>query len=186
MARLSYSAITSLDLCVEDRSGDFLWAAPDDEVMAFVTELERPVGMYLYGRRMYETMRYWEDPAQDEGFSPFEREWAQVWRAADKVVFSRTLGAVTTARTAVVRSFDRSSVRAMKEREASDLSIGGAELAAHALRAGLVDEVRLFLNPVVVGGGKSALPDGFAARLDLLEERRFTAGVVYLRYAVRG
>ena len=181
MGKLIYSAIASLDGYVEDRDGRFDWARPDAELHAFVNDLERPVGTYLYGRRMYETMAAWEtmdDPA------PAMRDYAQLWRAADKVVYSRTLDSVSTPRTRLERDFDPGAVRALKAQ--GDLSVGGAELAAAALRAGLVDDIQLYLNPVVVGGGRPALPDGLRVDLELLDQRRFGNGVVFLRYrAVR-
>jgi dihydrofolate reductase len=184
MANLIYAAITSLDLYVEDDKGGFEWAAPDEEVHAFVNAIERPIGTYLYGRRMYETMTYWETVDTGPGASAVGREFAEIWRAADKVVFSRTLQSPTSARTRIEREFDADIVSRLKQSSATDLSISGAELAGTALAAGLVDEIHLFLHPVLVGGGKPALPDGVQTRLDLLDERRFTGGVAYLRYAV--
>jgi dihydrofolate reductase len=181
MARLIYSAIASLDGYVADETGTFDWAAPDEEVHAFVNDLERPIGTYLYGRRMYETMVSWE--TVDDG-APVSRDFAAIWRAADKVVYSRTLEDVGSARTRIEREFDPEIVRAMKASAPRDITVGGAELAGVALRAGVVDEIQLFLNPVVVGGGKHALPGGVRLGLDLLDERRFGNGVVYLRYRV--
>jgi dihydrofolate reductase len=183
MAKLIYSAIASLDGYVEDADGAFGWAAPDEEVHSFVNDLERPVGTYLYGRRMYETMRAWESDELAAG-SPITRDFAAIWRAADKVVYSRTLRTATTARTSIEREFDPVAVRRLKEEARADISIGGAELAAHALRAGLVDELGLLLAPVVVGGGKAALPGGVRIDLALAEERRFAGGMVYLRYSI--
>jgi dihydrofolate reductase len=180
MARLLYSAITSLDGYIADAEGRFDWAAPGEEVHAFVNDLERPVGTYLYGRLMYDVMRVWETMDDPE---PVMRDYAEIWRAADKVVYSTTLDAPTTARTRVERAFDPEAVRALKAGAGRDISIGGAGLAAHALAAGLVDEVSLFLNPIVVGGGTRALPDGVRLPLELADERRFAGGVVYLRYA---
>jgi dihydrofolate reductase len=148
-------------------------------VHAFVNELERPIGTYLYGRRMYETMVYWET---DEDDAPVARDYGEIWRAADKVVYSRTLQAVSSERTRIERELDAAAIRELKERSSSDLSIGGAELAGQAIAAGLVDECHLFLGPILVGGGKRALPDGARADLALLDERRFGNGVVYLRY----
>jgi dihydrofolate reductase len=179
---LIYSAIASLDGYVEDASGSFDWAAPDEEVHAFVNELERPVGTYLYGRRMYETMLAWET-IDDE--HPVMRDYAELWRAAEKVVYSRSLATVSSARTRIEREFDPEAVRRLKETAASDLSVGGAGLAAEAIRAGLVDEYHLFLVPIMVGGGKRALPDRARLELELLDERRFGSGVVYLRYRQR-
>jgi dihydrofolate reductase len=182
MAQLIYSAIASLDGYVADDAGRFDWAVPDDEVHAFVNDTERPIGTHLYGRRMYEVMRGWETmdtPEQSVG-----RDFAEIWRAADKVVYSTTLEAVSTARTRLERTFDPAAVRQLKATAGRDLSIGGPHLAAEALRGGLVDECRLWLTPVVVGGGTRALPDGVRARLALLDERRFASGVVHLHYRV--
>lgn len=181
MGRLIYSALASLDGYVEDEHGKFDWAAPDEEVHGFVNDLERPVGTYLYGRRMYETMVAWETMA---GQTPVTRDYAELWRAADKVVYSRTLEEAASARTRIERDFDPDAVRQLKESAGRDLSIGGAALAAAALRAGLIDEVGLFLGPVIVGGGKPALPDGVRVTLELLEQRSFAGGVVYLRYGL--
>jgi dihydrofolate reductase len=180
LGSLIYSAITSLDGYIEDASGSFEWAAPDEEVHHFVNSLERPVGTHLYGRRMYETMRFWEtadDPA------PAMRDYAEIWQAADKVVYSKTLDEVSTAKTRLEREFDPAQVRQMKDGDAV-ISVGGPGLAAEALRAGVVDEVQLFLNPIVVGGGKKALPDDVRVELELLDEHRFGNGVIYLRYRV--
>jgi dihydrofolate reductase len=185
MAELIFSAITSLDGYIEDDIGNFDWAEPDEAVFRFVTELERPVGTYLYGRRMYETMRYWETVDVHEDESPVEWEWTQMWRAADKVVYSRSLDAVATARSRIERDFDPDTVRAMKGTAARDLTIGGPDLAAQAFRAGLVDRCQLFLTPVLVGGGKPALPRDVRLDLDLVTEHRFDRGVVFLDYRVR-
>jgi dihydrofolate reductase len=182
MARLIYFAITSLDGYIEDEGGTFEWAAPDAEVHAFINDLERPVGTYLYGRRMYETMAGWETDPSIAAQSPVARDFAQLWQAADKLVYSRTLGAVSTARTRIARDFDPAAVRQLKARAAGDLAVGGPALAAHAFKAGLVDELHLFLTPVVVGGGKPALPSKVRLNLELLDERRFGNGMVYLRY----
>lgn len=185
MAKLIYSAIASLDGYIEDESGDFQWAAPDDEVFAFVADSERPIGTYLYGRRMYETMVYWETGGTGDDSSAVERDWAQLWRAAEKVVYSRTLQAPSSARTRIEREFDPAVVRRLKESSDRDITIGGPEIAGQVMAAGLVDEYHLFLCPVVIGGGKRAMPDGVRVRLDLMDERRFQGGVVHLRYAVR-
>ncbi|HEY1366016.1 MAG TPA: dihydrofolate reductase family protein [Gaiellaceae bacterium] len=174
---LIYSAIASLDGYAADEDGTFEWAAPDEEVHAFLNELERPVGTYLYGRRMYETMAAWETM---EGQSDVSRDYATIWRAAEKVVYSTTLAEVTTARTRLERAFDPEAVRRLKAD--GDASVGGPHLAAQALAAGLVDELQLYLAPVVVGGGTRALPDGVRMELALLDERRFASGFVYLRY----
>jgi len=177
--------LASADGYVEDESGGFGWAKPSDEVHAFVNDLERSVGTYLYGRRMYETMVAWETWPGEEEASPVTRDFAEIWRAADKVVYSTTLETAPTGRTRIERDFDPEAVRAMKESATSDISVGGPELAAHAFRAGLVDECHLFLVPVVVGGGKRALSDGVRLELDLLDERRFENGTVFLRYDVK-
>ena len=184
MARLIYSAIASLDGYVEDEQGTFDWAAPDDEVLAAVNDLERPIGTYLYGRRMYETMVYWETASTGADQSAGERDFAELWRVAEKVVFSRTLQTLNSARTRIEREFEPGAVRRLKETSVSDISIGGAELAGQAIAAGLVDECHLFLNPILVGGGKHALPAKVRARLELLDERRFSSGVVHLHYRI--
>jgi dihydrofolate reductase len=182
MGKLIYSAIASLDGYIEDEHGKFDWAAPDEEVHAFINDLEGPVGTYLYGRRMYETMVFWET-AEDE--NPVIRDFAEIWRAADKIVYSKTLESVSSARTRIERDFDPEAVRRLKETSQTEVSVGGAELAAEAIRAGLVDEYRLFLVPFLVGGGKRALPDGVRLDLELLDEHRFDSGVVYVRYRQR-
>jgi len=183
MAKLIYSAIASLDGYVEDESGGFEWAAPDEEVHAFVNDLERPVGTYLCGRRMYETMAYWETAeASAEEQAAVARDYAAIWRAAEKVVFSRTLEDVSGERTRIERSFESDAVRAMKESAERDLSVGGSELAAQAIAAGLVDELHLYLVPIVVGAGKRALPEGRRLGLELLDEDRFESGFVHLHY----
>lgn len=185
MAKLIYSAIGSLDGYVEDASGKFEWAAPDEEVHAFVNELERPIGTYLYGRRMYETMVFWETVDPDGGWPAVAREFAAIWQAAEKVVYSRTLETVSSARTRIERELDPDAIERMKQSSGSDISIGGAELAGQAIAAGLVDELQLLLVPVLVGGGKRALPNDVRARLELLDERRFQSGAVFLRYRAR-
>jgi dihydrofolate reductase len=185
VGRLLYSAICSLDGYIADASGSFDWAAPDEEVHAFVNDLERPVGTYLYGRGLYDVMRAWASPELAGSDSPAMRDFAEIWQAADKVVYSTTLDAVTTERTRLERAFDPATVHDLVVAATSDVSVGGPGLAAHALRAGIVDQVSLFLVPVAVGGGTAALPGGVRVDLDLLEERRLTSGVVYLRYAVR-
>jgi dihydrofolate reductase len=182
MAKLIYSAIGSLDGYVEDASGKFEWAAPDEQVHAFVNELERPIGTYLYGRRMYETMVFWEAVDPDSDRSAVAREFAAIWQAAEKVVYSRTLETVSSARTRIERELDPDAIERMKQSSGSDISIGGAELAGQAIAAGLVDEMQLLLVPVLVGGGKRALPNDVRARLELLDERRFQSGAVFLRY----
>jgi dihydrofolate reductase len=159
MAKLIYSAIASLDGYVEDADGTFHWAAPDDEVHAFVNGLERGVGTYLYGRRMYETMVFWETASARRDQAPTSREYAEIWQAAEKIVFSRTLQTLSSERTQLEREFDHGAIRRLKETADADISVGGAELAGQAIAAGLVDECQLFLCPIVVGGGKAALPD---------------------------
>jgi dihydrofolate reductase len=183
MAQLIYSALASLDGFTADADGNFDWAAPGEEVHAFVNDLERPVGTHLYGRRMYETMAVWETMALEDE-PPVMHDYAGIWRAADKIVYSRTLAAVSTSRTRLEREFDAGAVRELKARTERPVSIGGPELAGQALAAGLVDEVQLFLVPVVVGGGTPAFSPGVALRLDLLDERRFGNGTVYLHHAV--
>jgi dihydrofolate reductase len=183
MAKLIYSAIASLDGYVADEEGNWDWSIPDREVHAAVNDQERVIGSYLYGRRMYEVMVAWETMAT-EGEPDEMRDYAEIWRGAEKVVFSSTLEDVPSARTRIERAFDPEAVRALKERADRDLSVGGPELAAEALRAGLVDELRLFLSPVAVGGGKPALPKGERVDLELLDERRFANGVVAVRYRV--
>jgi dihydrofolate reductase len=185
MARLIYSALTSLDGYIEDREGTFDWAAPDDEVHAFVNDLTRPIGSYLLGRRMYETLLAWETLDTDSE-PPVMKDFAAIWHAADKVVYSRTLERVASARTRIERSFDPAAIRELKASATRDLTIGGPALATHAFRAGLVDECHLFLNPVVVGGGKRALPDDVRLKLELVNERRFAGGVVYVQYRSLG
>ena len=181
MAKLIYSAIASLDGYIEDKQGKFGWAEPDKEVHTFVNDLERPVGTYFLGRRMYEVMVYWETVGLHDQ-PRFIRDFAEIWREADKIVYSKTLEAVSSARTRIERDFDPEAVRQLKASAERDLSVGGPDLAAHAFRAGLVDEVHLFLTPIVVGGGKHCLPADVRIELELLDERRFGGGVVYLRY----
>jgi dihydrofolate reductase len=182
MAKLIYSAIASADGYVEDAAGNFGWAAPDEEVLRFVNELEQPIGTYLYGRGMYETMRYWETARPVPGQPAAVQEFTSIWQAAEKIVFSTTLPSVPEARTRIERDFDPGMIRRLKSAAQRDLTVGGANLAAHALRAGLVDELQLFLVPAVVGGGKRALPDGVRSDLELLDMRRFANGAIYLRY----
>jgi len=184
MAKLIYSAITSLDGYVADEDGNFDWAEPDDEMHTFVNELERPVGTYLYGRRMYEVMVAWETMDLSEQ-PPFIRDYAEIWRAADKIVYSRTLETISSARTRLERDFDLGSIRRMKTQAGADMSIGGPDLAAQAIEAGLVDECHLFLTPIVIGGGKRSLPNNVRLKLELLDERRFGNGVVHLHYRSR-
>jgi dihydrofolate reductase len=185
MATLVYTAITSLDGYVEDSDGNFDWAAPDAEVHAFVNDRERPAGTYLYGRRMYETMQYWETADSLPDSSAVSLDFAKLWQAADKIVYSTTIESVGTARTRIERSFDPDAIRVLKRTADRDITVGGPDLAAHAFRAGLIDEINLFVAPVVVGGGKPALPSDLLLSLELLDERRFGNGVVYLRYRIR-
>ena len=182
MGKLIYSAIASADGYVEDAAGGFDWAAPDEEVHRFVNDLERPVGTYLYGRRMYETMLYWETALTVPGRPSLDREFASIWRAAEKIVFSATLESAPSARTRIERNFDPALVAHLKSAAGHDMTVGGADLAGQAIRAGLVDELQLFLVPVIVGGGKRALPGGARCALELLDTRRFAGGAVYLRY----
>jgi dihydrofolate reductase len=185
MAKLIYLMIASLDGYVADEDGNFDWAVPDEEVHAFINDLDRSVGTYLYGRRMYETMVGWEtDPTLAEQ-SPLMRDFAQIWQAADKIVYSKTLEAVSTARTRIERDFNAEAIRQMKALAGRDLIVGGPDLAAQAFKAGLVDECHLFVAPVVVGGGKRSLPDNVRLRLELLDEHRFGNGTVYLYYRTR-
>jgi dihydrofolate reductase len=182
MADLIYLTLASLDGYIADEEGKFDWAEPDEEVHSFVNDLARPVGTYLYGRRMYEVMTAWETMDTGPDQLPHIRDFAQIWRAADKVVYSRTLEAVSTDRTRLEREFDPDAVRALKTAAGADLMIGGAGLASRAFAAGLIDECCLFLAPIVVGGGNPGLPDSTRVPLELLEERRFANGMVYLRY----
>jgi dihydrofolate reductase len=185
MAKLIYIANVSVDGFIEDASGSLDWGAPDEDVFVFITDLVRPVGTYLYGRRLYETMAVWETDASLAAQSPLMADFATVWQAADKVVYSATLQDASTTRTRLERSFDRDSVVEMKRSATSDLTVGGANLAAHAFKGGLVDECHLFIHPMLIGGGKPALPtDDTRAELELVDERRFTSGIVYLRYAI--
>jgi dihydrofolate reductase len=186
VAQLIYAANTSLDGYVEDEDGSFDWSVPDDEVHAFWNDHERRIGTSLYGRRMYEAMRVWEDDDWLAGEPAVVREYAGIWRDADKVVYSSTLDAVPTARTTIERRFDPEAVRRLKQAPGRDLSVGGATLGAEAFRHGLVDVCVLLVHPVVVGGGKPALPRGVRLDLELLDHRRFPGGAVALRYAVRG
>jgi dihydrofolate reductase len=186
MARLIYSALTSLDGYVADEKGNFDWAAPREDVHRFVNDLTRPIGTHLYGRRMYDILVAWESDDIWIDESPVTADFARIWRAADKIVFSRSLDAPTSARTTIERDFSPDAVRRLKAEAERDLSIGGPELAGQAIRAGLVDEIQLFLNPIVVGRGNAALPDDMRVELELIEERRFDGGVVFVRYGVTG
>ena len=185
MAKLIYSAITSLDGYTADEDGSFDWAAPDEEVHSFVNDLERPVGTYLYGRRMYEVMAPWETDPTLATQSPVMREFAEIWQAADKIVYSKTLQTVSSTRTRIERDFNPEAVRQMKARAGRDILVGGPDLAAQAIKARLVDEWHLFFAPIVVGGGKQSLPNNVRVKLELLDERRFGNGMVYLNYRIR-
>jgi dihydrofolate reductase len=185
MAKLISSAITSLDGYVADENGNFDWAAPDEEVHRFVNDLERPIGTYLYGRRIYETMVYWETAHTLPDQPPFIQDFAGIWQAADKIVYSKTLETLSSARTRIERDFDPEAVRQLKATAGRDISVGGADLAAQAIKAGLVDEYHLFLTPIIVGGGKQSLPDNVRLELELLDERRFGNGVVHLHYRTK-
>jgi dihydrofolate reductase len=182
VAKLIYSAIASLDGYVEDARGKFDWAMPDEEVHAFVNDLERPVGSYLYGRRMYETMAAWETLGTRPDESAVARDFGQIWRAADKIVYSHTLDVAASARTRIARAFVPEEVRMLKQAAGRDLTVGGAELAGQAIAAGLVDEIHLLLSPLIVGTGKRALPAEVRVELELLGQRRFGNGVVHLQY----
>jgi len=182
MAKLIYSAIASLDGYVEDRHGGFDWAAPDEEVHRFVNDLERQVGTYLYGRRMYETMVYWETADAIPDPPSFARDYSDIWHTADKIVYSKTLETASSAKTRIEREFDPQAVRRMKATKERDMTVGGPDLAGQAITAGLVDEVQLFVTPIVIGGGKASLLSNVRLDLALLDERRFRNGVVYLRY----
>lgn len=182
MALLIYSAISSLDGYIEDRDGNFDWAAPDEEVHRFINDLERAAGTYLFGRRTYETMVVWETDPSLAADSPLTQDFAEIWQAASKIVYSRTLVAASTRKTQIERNFDPEAIQQLKKTAQQDILIGGPELAAHAFRSGLIDECHLFLIPIIVGGGKPSLPDHVRLELELLEERRFGNGTVYLRY----
>jgi dihydrofolate reductase len=185
MAKLIYSTIVSLDGYVADQDGKFDWSVPDEEVHAFVNDLERPIGTYLYGRRMYEVMLAWETMPTGPDESAVVRDYAQIWRAADKVVYSTALEEPSSARTRIERAFEPDAIRNMKASLGQDISVGGPELAGHALKAGLVDECHLLVSPVVVGGGNRSLPDGARVNLELLDQRRFGNGVVHLHYRTK-
>jgi dihydrofolate reductase len=185
MAHLIYSAISSLDGYTEDMNGKFDWAAPDEEVHRFINNLERTAGTHLYGRRTYETLMVWETDPNLAAESPLLRDFAEIWQAADKIVYSKTLEAVSTSKTQLERTFDPQAIRQLKAAVEHDILIGGPELAAHAFRSGLIDECHLFLTPIIVGGGKQSLPDNVRLELELLEERRFGSGVVFFRYRTK-
>jgi dihydrofolate reductase len=185
MAKLIYSSIISLDGYVADQNGNFDWAAPDEEVHTYVNDLEPQIGTYLYGRRMYEVMVYWETAHTVTHQPKFVQEFAEIWQAAEKVVYSKTLQAVSSARTRIERDFDPEAVRTMKAAAGRDISVGGPALAAQAMNAGLVDECHLFVAAMIVGGGKRSFPDNLRMTLELLDERRFSNGMVHLHYRTR-
>lgn len=185
MAHLIYSAILSLDGYIEDKQGGFDWAMPDEEVHTFINDLERSAHTYLYGRRMYETMMVWETDPNLAADSPLTRDFAQIWQAADKIVYSKTLASAPTRNTQIKRDFNPEAIQHLKKTVQHDILIGGPQIAAHAFRAGLIDECQLFIIPILVGGGKPALPDNLRLELELLEEHRFTNGTVYLRYRTK-
>jgi dihydrofolate reductase len=185
MAKLIYSTIASFDGYIEDEDGNFDWGVPDEEVHTFVNDLERPIGTYLYGRRMYEVMVYWETAHLLADQPPYVQDFAEIWQAADKIVYSNTLEAVSSAKTRIERDFDPEAIRKVKAAAGRDFTVGGPDLASHALEAGLVDELHLFVAPVVVGGGKQSLPDNVRLELELLDEHRFGNGMVHLHYRTR-
>ncbi len=186
MTHLIYSAISSIDGFIEDAHGWFDWAMPDDEVHAYFNDLERTIDTYLYGRRMYETMIVWETDPSIAASSPLMRDFAETWQAADKIVFSRTLQTVPTSRTRIERDFNPETISRLKASVERNIAIAGPNLAAHAFKAGLIDECHMFLVPIIVGGGKPALPENIRLELELLEEHRFDSGMVHLRYQARG
>ncbi|MFN8537163.1 MAG: dihydrofolate reductase family protein [Thermomicrobiales bacterium] len=185
MGKLIYSMLASLDGYIADEEGNFDWSVPDEEVHAFINDFERPIATYLYGRRMYEAMIAWETMPTGPDQPSEIRDFAAIWRAADKIVYSTTLETVSSARTRIERRFDPAAIRQLKAQSASDISIGGPALAAHALRAGLVDECHLYINPLIVGGGPPVFPAGLCLPLALLDERRFGNGVTFLRYRTK-
>jgi len=182
MAKLIYATPTSLDGYIADENGSPDWAAPDEEGFAFITDLLRPIGLYLYGRKMYDTMAIWETPDAIPGLTSAMLDFARIWQAADKIVYSKSLEIVSAPKTRLEREFDPQVVRNLKAQLPHDVSVGGPTLAAHAIRTGLVDEYHLFVVPVMIGGGKRVLPSNGCVKLDLLDERRFANGMVYLRY----
>ncbi len=185
MAKLIYSAIASLDGYVADEEGNFDWAAPNEEAHTFINDLERPIGTYLYGRRMYEVMVAWETPHTFADQPPFIRDFAKIWQAADKVVYSRTLHTVSSTRTRLEADFDPQAVRQMKAQADRDMTVGGPDLAAQAINSQVVDELHLFIAPIVVGGGKRSFPSKVRLKLELVGERRFGDGMVHLHYRIR-
>lgn len=186
MAKLIYATPTSLDGYIADETGSPDWAAPDEEGFAFINDLLRSIGLYLYGRKMYETMAIWETPHLIPGLTSAMLNFARTWQAADKIVYSTSLESVSAAKTRLEREFDPQVVRGLKAELTHDVSVGGPTLAAHAIRTGLVDEYHLFVVPVMIGGGRRVLPTDVCVKLDLLDERRFANGMVYLRYRTQG
>ena len=184
MAKLIYTSLGSLDGFFEDAEGKFDWAEPDEEVHAFVNDLDRQVGTYLYGRRMYETMVFWETVGTEAHVPAVYRDFAEMWRAAEKIVYSRTIQTPTSARTRIEREFEPDAVRQLKQSSSTDITVGGGDLAGQAIKAGLVDECHFFLFPIAVGGGKRVLPDNTRTQFELVDERRFKNGVVHLHYRV--
>ena len=182
MAKLIYSLLTSLDGYVADETGNFDWAEPDEEVHAFINSLERQIGTYLFGRKMYETMAVWETPELLSPLTPVILEFASIWQAAEKIVYSTTLQTVSTAKTRLERRFEVDVVRELKSGATRDIAVGGPTLAAHAIRAGLVDEYHLLIAPIIAGGGNPYLPGKVSVKLELLDERRFDNGIVHVRY----
>jgi dihydrofolate reductase len=185
MAKLIYTAISSLDGYVADAEGNFDWSVPDEEVHRFVNDLERPIGTYLLGRRMYEVMRYWDSASTDNDEPSAGQEYAKIWQSTDKIVYSKSLDRVSAGKTRIEREFQPEAIKHLKATATRDVSVGGPTLAAQALKLGLVDECHLFLSPVVVGGGNPALPDNVRLGVELLDERRFGNGVVHLHYRVK-
>jgi len=184
MAHLIYSAILSLDGYIEDADGNFDWAMPDEEVHKFINDLERDVGTYLYGRRMYEMMTIWETDPEFAAESPLTQDFAKIWQAAEKIVYSETLESASTRKTKIERNFDPESIQQLKKTAGQNIAIGGSGLAAHVFRAGLIDELHLFLTPIIVGGGKKSIPLNIRLELELMDERRFGNGTLFLRYRV--
>jgi dihydrofolate reductase len=184
MGKLIFSGITSLDGYIEDDQGNIDWGMPDEEVSSFINDLQRPIGTYLYGRRIYETMVYWETAHNLANQSPSERAFAEIWQAADKIVYSTSLNTVTSAKTRIERSFDPATILAMKSASETDITVNGPNLAAQALKAGLVDEYQVFVTPVVLGGGKPSLPLDVRFNCELVSERRFQSGVMFLHYRI--
>ena len=181
MAKLIYFTPTSLDGYIA-HDGNFDWSTPGEEAFSYITDLHRPIGTYLYGRKEYETMAVWQTPEVVPGLTPAMLEFSRIWEAADKIVYSRSRETVSTPKTRLEREFHPQAVRELKAQSPLDISVAGPTLAAHAIRTGLVDEYHLLVVPTMLGGGKRVLPSNVCVRLDLLEERRFTNGMVYLRY----